>query len=156
MRNVPYVPTQETRERRRLASLQSSQILHKRKLERVSQIKQMAKQEVEDIKLNELKLLGIMAYWTEGSKTEDGLVQFTNSDSAFIKFILRWLRDVCKVREEKLRIHLRVHPDVDKRTVENYWSRITGIPLAQFHKTTAKISSSALENTKIWDTGLLR
>jgi hypothetical protein len=41
-----------------------------------------------------------------------------------------------------LRVHLRIHPDVDEKEAENYWSEITSIPITQFHKTTAKISGS--------------
>ena len=142
LRNIPYVPSEATRRRRQLASLKASQVLHKRKLKRITQIKKIAKQEIEHIKNNELKLLGIIAYWAEGSKTEDHFVRFTNSDPIMIKFILRWLREICCVPEEKLRVHLRVHPDVDKKVTENYWSKVTGIPLTQFNKTTAKVSGS--------------
>ncbi|MCX5686650.1 MAG: hypothetical protein NTW09_04235, partial [Candidatus Omnitrophica bacterium] len=142
LRDVPYVPTKDTRERRRLASYNSGQVLHRRKLERVNQIMQSAKQEVKDLKVEDLKLLGTMAYWTEGSKTKDSLVQITNTDPIFIRFVLKWLREICEVKEEKLRVHLRIHPDTNKKDAENYWSKITGIPLAKFHKTTAKISGS--------------
>ncbi|MBU3958850.1 MAG: hypothetical protein KKH29_00230 [Candidatus Omnitrophica bacterium] len=154
LRNIPYIPTGEVRERRRLASLQSGQVLHKRKLERITKIEKIARQEIGEIEFDELKLLGIMAYWVEGSKTEDAIVRFTNSDPIFIKFILRWLREICKVQDEKLRAHLRVHPDVDKKEAENYWSKVTGIPLAQFYKTTAKISGSGGRKYKKLGSGI--
>ena len=142
LREVPYVPTEQTLLKRRLASISSGQVLHRRKIKRITQIKTAAKKEISNIKLNEFKLLGAMAYWTEGSKTYDSLVKFTNSDPKFIRFALKWLRQVCKVPEEKLRMHLRVHSDVDKRKVELYWSNLTGIPLTRFQKTTLKVSGS--------------
>jgi len=142
LREVPYVPTAQTLAKRKLASINNGQILHRRKIQRITQIKTAAREEIRNIKPDELKLLGAMAYWAEGSKTKDSLVQFANSDSKFIRFALKWLRQVCKVPEEKLRMHLRVHPDVDKRKVELYWSNLTGIPLTRFQKTTIKISGS--------------
>ncbi len=142
LRNVPYVPTEQTLQKRRMASISSGQVLHQRKIRRIAQIKEVAKQEIPNIVPNELKLLGAMAYWAEGSKTQDSLVKFTNSNPKFIKFVLKWLREVCRVPEEKLRVHLRTHSDVDKRKVELFWSSITRIPLSRFHKTTLKISGS--------------
>jgi len=140
--NVPYVPTKETNERRRMASINTGQVLHRRKIERITQIKTEAAQEISDIGSKELKLLGIMAYWAEGSKTKDDLVKFTNTNPRFIKFVLRWLREICCVPKEKLRLHLRVHRDIDIESTEGYWSKITKIPRKQFYKTTIKTSGS--------------
>lgn len=142
LRDIPYIPTEETYEKRRLANIKTGRLLHERKLQRTNQIKKITEQEIRNTKFNDLKLLGVMAYWTEGSKTKDHLVQLTNSDPIFIKFILKWLRKVCGVQSEKLKVHLRVHPDVNIKEAEQYWSRITGIPDTQFHKTTAKVSGS--------------
>ena len=128
--------------RRKLASIRNSQVLHKRKIQRTSQIVSEVKKEILNIKPYELKLLGAMAYWTEGSKTQDNLVKFTNSNPEIIKFILRWLKEVCLVPDKKLRIHLRIHGDINKKQTEQYWSEITGIPFNRFYKTTFKISGS--------------
>jgi len=142
LRNIPFTLSDDVRNRRRLASLRNSQVLHRRKIQRVSQIMTAAKEEISNIEPYELKLLGAMAYWTEGSKTKDSLVKFTNTNPKFIKFGLKWLREVCNVSEEKLRVHLRIHHDLDRRKIEQYWSKITGIPLSRFHRTTFKTSSS--------------
>jgi hypothetical protein len=140
--NIPYVPLGATLDRRRRASIQSGHVLRDRKIERVSTITNLAKQEIRKIGLHDLKLLGIMAYWTEGSKTLDSHVQFTNTDPSFIQFVLKWLREICNVREEKIKVHLRVHPDVNRKDAETYWAKLTRIPIAQFHNTTMKISGS--------------
>ncbi|MFC1699766.1 helix-turn-helix domain-containing protein [Candidatus Omnitrophota bacterium] len=142
LRKISYVPTEQTLQRIRMASIRNGQILHSRKIRRITQAKTAAKQEMTRINAKELKLLGAMAYWTEGSKTKDHLVQFTNSDPKMIKFVLRWLRETCHVHEDKFRVHLRVHPDTDRKKLESYWSAVTSIPLTQFHKTTTKISGS--------------
>jgi len=142
LRNIPFVLSKEICDRQRLARIRNSQVLHKRKIKRVSQIMLEAKREISKIKPYELKLLGIMAYLTEGSKTEDNLVKFTNSNPKFIRFVLKWLREICAVPEEKLRFHLRIHGDLNRIEVEQYWSNLTAIPVSRFYKTTFKISSS--------------
>lgn len=142
LRDVPYIPTEESRQRRRLASINAGQILHKRKLERISKIKAVARQEIQNIEPEVFKLLGIMAYWAEGSKTKDGLIKFTNTDPKFIKFILKWLREICNVPKEKLRLHLRIHSDINKEKAENYWSKLTKISKRRCYKTTFKTSGS--------------
>ena len=140
--NIPYLATEESKQKRRLASINNGRILHRRKIEKILKIKELAKKEMPNIKSEEMKLLGIMAYWAEGSKTQDSLVKFTNANPKFIKFSLKWLREICQVPEEKLRLHLRIHKDVDKEKVENYWSQITRIPKIRFFKTTIKMSNS--------------
>ncbi|MBN2097926.1 MAG: hypothetical protein JW714_05600 [Candidatus Omnitrophica bacterium] len=62
LRKIPYVPTGLSIEKRRLASINSGQVLHKRKMQRITRIKEKAKQEISKIKPIELKLLGAMAY----------------------------------------------------------------------------------------------
>ncbi len=143
LRDVPFVPREEIRNRRRLSSIRNGQILKNRKIERVSSIRNQAKEEIATLASNELKLLGAMAYWTEGSKTNDSLVKFTNSDPRFIKFALKWLREICRVHEDKFRMHIRVHDDLNKAEIEKYWSNLTGISLDRFHRTTFKKSDSS-------------
>jgi len=142
LRDIPYLPSKDSQQRRRLASINSGQILHKRKIERVLKIKAVAKKEIKKIDAATFKLLGVLAYWAEGSKTQDGLIKFTNTDPEFIKFAIKWLREICKVPEEKLRLHLRIHSDTDKKKAENYWSSITGVPRSRCYKTTLKKSDS--------------
>ena len=142
LQKIPYMLTEETKQRRKIASINTARILRQRKIQRTTNIKTEANCEIQDIKPEELKLLGIMAYWAEGSKTQDDLVKFTNTDPEFIRFALRWLREVCLVPEEKLRLHLRVHRDIDKERAEEYWSKITKVPKSRFFKTTIKTSGS--------------
>jgi len=142
LRNVPYEITNETRHKRKIASINTGQLQHQRKLERVNRIRQEAKQEITEINYEKLKLLGIMAYWAEGSKTKDSLVKFTNTDPNFISFTLKWLREVCNVPNDKIKVHIRVHNDIDSKKAENFWSKLTGMPRKNFYKTTIKKSGS--------------
>ena len=142
LRTVPYKPLGATLERRRLASIASGQVLHRRKLERIEQIQHEAEQSLPCTTRETLHLLGIMAYWTEGSKTQNGVVAFTNTDPSLIRLVRRWWIEYCGVDPKRLRLHLRVHHDIARAEAEAYWQSATGIPSAQCEKTTVKESGS--------------
>jgi hypothetical protein len=91
---------------------------------------------------NSLFLCGLMLYWAEGDKSEIREdVKFSNSDPAMVTFMMRWFREICKVRENKLKIELHIHTLFCRPDIEKYWSEITKIPLSQFHKTQVKPTS---------------
>lgn len=100
--------------------------------------------EIDKISGKELKLIGIALYWAEGYK---GLawksVSFTNTDPEMIKLIMRWFRTVCNVDENKFRIRLQCHGAGKVKEAEEYWSKITGIPTAQFIKPYVRISPTS-------------
>ncbi len=86
-------------------------------------------------KLRILKTIGAMLYWGEGSKWDGEVtVDFANSDEKMIKLFLIFLRKVCGVREEKLRVfaYFYANQKIDKNI--SYWSKITKIPKKQFTK----------------------
>jgi hypothetical protein len=77
-----------------------------------------------------------MLYWAEGSK--GGGVEITNSDPKLIKFMVRWLKEVCGVTSERLSARLNIHANQNDKKVKKYWSKITNIPLSQFSKSYLK------------------
>src|SRR3989338_3979508 len=128
----------ESVERRRLIRLSNEQA--KRQV-----IIDEAKKDFTSLSLKELKLIGIILYLGEGGKTERGAARVSNGDPLVIKMMMRFFREICKVPEEKFRgnIHTFAHADVAK--TEKYWSKISGIPRKQFHKTYIKPSSASLQ-----------
>ncbi len=80
-----------------------------------------------------LKVAGVMLYWGEGSKTGSD-VGFANSDPAMIRLFMRFLREICGVAEERLRVTLHCYPDLNQLNLKKFWANITGLPLKQFHK----------------------
>jgi DNA-binding transcriptional MerR regulator len=89
----------------------------------------------------ELKIAGIMLYWAEGSKIKKQeevvcgkTVDFANSDPKMIQLFLKFLRKICRVDEERLRIYLYCYANQDVTFLKNYWSEITKIPLNHFTK----------------------
>lgn len=83
-------------------------------------------------KEQQLKLAGSMLYWGEGAK-HGGTVSFANSDPEMIKVFLKFLRKVCGVSEERLRLTLHYYEDHNPPELMNFWSNVTDIPLKQFH-----------------------
>ncbi len=97
-----------------------------------------AKKRISHISQRELWLIGAMLYWAEGGKTRNGQVRFSNGDPEMIKIIMRFFRKVCKAPEEKMRGYIHIHPHLDYKKAERYWSKVSGIPLQQFFKTYRK------------------
>lgn len=96
----------------------------------------------------ELLIAGIALYWGEGSK-KDRKVQFCNSDPQMIRFLLAWLNRCFGIGRDDLRCIVginEIHTRREKR-VKAYWSKITGIPLEQFTKTSFK----KVTNQKVYE-----
>jgi len=140
--SVPHIPRRDAKHKRKLASIAAGQVLHHRKIVRVHQIVSAASQSIMPISSGNLHLLGIMAYWTEGSKTQDNQVAFTNTDPDLIGLVYRWWVECCGVNPKRIRLHLRVHLDTECQEAERYWRSVTAIPADQCYKTTVKISGS--------------
>jgi hypothetical protein len=130
----------------------SVESIEKRRINRLSNEKNKrqiiinnAKKDYAYISLEQLKLIGIILYLGEGSKTNRGTVAVANSDPDVIKIMARFLREVCKVSENKLRghIHTFIHANIEK--TEKYWSKISGMSRNQFYKTYTKPSSASLQ-----------
>jgi len=128
----------ESIEKRRLVRLSNEQAKRQVVIDK-------AKKDFNFISLEQLKLVGIILYLGEGGKTERGVARLSNSDPVVIKIMMRFFREICEVPEEKFRgnVHTFAHADVEK--TEKYWSKITGIPRSQFHKTYIKPSSASLQ-----------
>jgi hypothetical protein len=80
-----------------------------------------------------LRACGVMLYWAEGWKG-GYLLDFANSDPSMIKIYLRFLRNICGVNEDKLRVYMYCYANQNILTLKRFWSRITYIKLSQFTK----------------------
>ena len=79
------------------------------------------------------KLALAMLYLGEGSK-QSGSLMFGNSNPFIIKLFLYLLRYCYQIDESKFRCTLQCRADQDIKKLQNFWSRITKIPLSQFYK----------------------
>ena len=80
-----------------------------------------------------LKVAGIMLYWAEGT-LRGNTVDFANSDPEMVRIFLKFLREICGIRDERLRIYLYAYSYQDIKMIKLYWHKVTGIPLSQFTK----------------------
>ena len=101
-----------------------------------------AKKEIKHLSLRDLFLIGTALYWAEGGKTK-GIVRFSNSDPKIIQIIMRFFKEVCEISPCKFKGHIHIHPHLDCKKAEKYWSNISGIPLAQFYKSYQKPNKSS-------------
>lgn len=155
LRDIKLTPIQEKRiyvERRQKNAYRLAKANQKVRVERTKKIIAEAKKEALYLFKNILFLAGLMLYWAEGDKSDERAeIKFSNSDPAMIKFMMKWFRDVCKVPEGKFRISLYIHELHCRRDVESYWSKITHIPLNQFHKTFIKPTSLKHRKNRLYN-----
>jgi hypothetical protein len=94
--------------------------------------------EVKNIDRRELFVAGIAMYSSEGAISENNEeVSFTNSDYRTALFMKKWFNDICGISNDRFGIQIRINKIHKSKiiSVENYWSKIIGIPLNQFSKT---------------------
>ena len=102
---------------------------------------QQGKGEFRTMLKNPLFLAGLCLYWAEGDKHKQERVKFTNADENMIEFMMKWFREVCDVPEDKFRISLHLHSLHIAPDARSHWSKITGVPEAQFEKIFVKPTS---------------
>lgn len=80
------------------------------------------------------KLALAMLYAAEGGKRMRGSLMFGNSDPYLIALFLKLLRNCYLVNETRFRCTLQCRADQDTDSLQEFWSKITGIPPKQFYK----------------------
>lgn len=96
----------------------------------------------------ELLIIGTCLYWAEGRKADSNRIfTFANSDPYMIRVMMCFIREVCKIPEEKIKGNIHLHEHLDKTKALKYWSNLTGIPTSQFHKISCQHNKSS-KNTK--------
>lgn len=71
------------------------------------------------------------------------MVNFSNSDPKMISLMMKFFREVCRVPEKKFRGIVNIHPHLNRKKAVNFWAKISGIPITQFHKTQITVSRSS-------------
>ena len=92
----------------------------------------------------DLKIIGAVLYSCEGTKLRRDkrrkneiyywVIEFTNSNPKLIKLFTVFLRKIIKIEENKLKGQLIIYSDIQKKKLEEFWSKISGIPLFNFNK----------------------
>lgn len=87
-----------------------------------------------------MKLCCALLWWCEGNK-DTSMVRFTSSDETLIKNFLFLLRSGFNIDETKLRILIHLHSYHSDDKQKKFWSKVTNVPLTQFHKSYQKLNS---------------
>ena len=116
--------------------------------QRALKIRREAKKETRRLFGNPLFLVGIALYWAEGYKkgangSKWKSVSFANSDPETVKVMMRFFKEICKVEDDRIRIQLIAHANLDIPKVVDYWASLTKIPAKQFIKTCCSVSKSS-------------
>jgi transcriptional regulator with XRE-family HTH domain len=111
--------------------------------QKAQQIQKLALRDVKKISKRELFLVGITLYWAEGFKKSRWAVVFSNSDPLMIRLMMRFFREICRIKENKFRAIVQIHPNVTSQKAINYWSKITKISKKQFQKTYSRLTPSS-------------
>lgn len=110
---------------------------HERVQKENKEIREGSIKRVRILRNYELLLLGAALYWAEGYKRHAGrrptaYLSFSNSDPDMIKLFMRFVREILKVPEEKVKPSIHIYPGIDKTEAIVYWSNVINIPNKSF------------------------
>lgn len=119
--------------------LKGAWLQKQRRLKKIKKFQKQAEKEIKQLNKKELFLTGVALYWAEGQKKRR-TVGLTSSDPKMILFFIKWLQEICRIPKNRLKCFVGINEAHRERIeeVENYWSRLTGIPKSQFTKTSLK------------------
>ncbi len=99
-------------------------------------------------------MFGLALYIGEGSKTQQNTLCLSNCDPRVIQKGLKFFLKI-GLPYQSLRCAVHLHPGLCVETAERYWQEVTGLPKAQFHKTTeaaSRASSGRKVNLQVYGT----
>ncbi len=106
--------------------------------------------------LEDLKLIGASLYWAEGYMASWRSFVFANSDPTMIKLMKRFLVEICNVPTKKFRGRVNIHPHLDINSAQKYWTKVSQIPLRQFHRPLLAVSKASKQKRKTLPWGTFR
>ncbi len=102
-----------------------------------------------------LKAMALGLFLTEGNTKNKNSVRFSNSDPALIKIFVKFLKVICGVEADKIKMSLIVYPDVAQKKVKEYWAKFLDLPVAQFTKTTVLKNRASASSKKHSELGTM-
>lgn len=87
-------------------------------------------------------MFGLALYIGEGSKTQPNSLRFSNCDPGVIRKSLQFFLKI-GVAQSSVRCAVHLHPGLCVEAAELHWQEITGLPPAQFYKTTVALSRAS-------------
>lgn len=80
-----------------------------------------------------LKYLALGLYWGEGGKTVKHNVTLVNSDIGVVKQFRKYLIEVCRVKDSKIKYYLQTFKDNDLVVATKYWAKMLDIDPERIH-----------------------
>ncbi|MFH1561463.1 MAG: hypothetical protein ABID04_02695 [Patescibacteria group bacterium] len=130
-------------ERGRIIGAKKQQL---KRIRRTEELLKDGKKDVGKLDKRDRFIAGIGLYLGDGTKG-DREVGFSNSNPTIIRFMVGWLREFCLIPEKKFRGQIWIHDNQSELEARRYWSKLTGIPVDQFHE--SYISKNKTRSKKI-------
>jgi len=102
-----------------------------------------AKKEIQNISLDELKLIGSSLYWAGGNTSNRNRLQISNCNPFLIKASLKFFREICNVKDEKICARVHIYPGLDYKKALKFWSEITNLPRKNFYTPQIQVSRAS-------------
>ena len=115
-------------EKRIAGQLRAIEAIRRNKINRIKDIKDLAREEVPILITDPFWLAGVILYWGEGSKEHAKAcpVKFTNMDLQMHKLFLKWIRKYLSITDEDLLFELFIHEKADILRAKKYWMQQLG------------------------------
>lgn len=101
-------------------------------------VRTLARMKIPKLNPNSLLLVGTALYWGEGLQSENFKVSgisFVNSNPFMIGLFMRFLRETLLVSDDKIKAHIRIHPNIKAENAILFWRKITKLPHDRFRIT---------------------
>lgn len=137
--NLSKKQKQRITEKKLISAQKGGDTKRDQRINRQSKILLESRADILSISEHELFLIGVILYWTEGSKEKEyqpgSLFQFSNMDPRIIQIMIVWLLRVCKINKNMLIFNIFLHESHKDRVeeVRSYWSKITGFSKDNFY-----------------------
>ncbi len=85
---------------------------------------------------DDLLLIGTSLYWAEGTKSENRKnrsLAFSNSDPRMVYVYMRFVREVLKIPEDRIRAGIHIYPSISEELARSFWSDTTKLPVDRFY-----------------------
>ncbi len=130
---IEYKPNKEMIERIGKARAKSGEVKSQIKIDSFERASNLAKKDIGSLSKRDLFMLGIGLYMGEGTKSHR-IMRVINADPKVIRLAIRWFKEVMGLSTDNFKIRLHIYPDNDVSKSLKYWSKMSSIPLSQFHK----------------------